>query len=291
MSGSRGRAIVLAALVAAGALACRKKAPPPPAAPPPRPADVVVEALVPDPSSAWTKARQLLGLIALPLPRSAFGLAAELLATPAELETSLEPGRPLVAIGCGDRCFAAAWALDDPNRLPTFAKDRFTLSTHDGAQWLGPPLGATTALRAPVGVVDRFLVVGEPATVGPHADYLLRGLARRTSSADVHVEVRRSRHPSVVAVLDRLAALAAAKPYPDAPSAFAPTTRALADLEKGLREWSTAERPIEVELSIASDTLTIVARPLNPPGNALTAAIPGEVLRTWIQARVKLALP
>lgn len=283
---------MLAALVAAGALACRKKAPPPPPAPPPsRPADVIVEAIVPDPSSAWTKGRQLLGLIALPLPRSAFGLAAEFLATPPELETSLEPGKPLVAIGCGDRCFAGAWGLDDPARLPTFAKDRFALATHDGAQWLGAPIGGTTALRVPVGFVDRFLVVGEPATVGGHSDYLLRGLARQTSSADVHLEVRRPRHANVVAALDRLAALADAKPYPDAPSAFATTTRALADLEKGLRAWSTADRPIEVELSVASDTLTIVARPLDPAGGAVTAAVPGEVLRGWIQARVKLALP
>ncbi len=290
MSWPTRRAIAVAVFLAAGALACRKKAPPPPPPPPPRPADVVVEVVVPDPAGAWTKSRQLLGLVALPLPRSAFGLAAEFLGTPAELESSLEPAKPLVALGCGDRCFAAAWVLDDPGRLPTFAKDRYTLSRREGVQWLAP-LAGIAPLRLPVGVCERALVAGEPANVTAHVDYLLHGLALRASSADAALTIHRSRHAGVVTALDRLAGLVAEKPYPDAPTAFAPTQTALAALEKRLRGWSAADQSFEVELAIGGDALTLVARPRESAGGAVTAIVPGEVIRGWLQAKVKKALP
>lgn len=283
------RPLVVAAL--AGALVgCRKKPPPPASPEPARPADVVVEVVVPDPAETWSRARGLLGVAALPLPRSAFGLALEPLGLPAELEASLEPGRPVVLVGCTSRAIAAAWGLSDPDRLPTFAKDRFSLDDADGVRWLSP-LGSGVGPRWPVGVRARFLVVGSTrAAFVEHATFLLDALARRSVEVDARLVVARPGEPSIASALDRLDALVATPAWADAPSSLPPTRRSAEKTIALVRAFVAERRAFRLDVALGGDALGLRVRPLDAEAPSASTSVPGELLRSWLGAKVKSAL-
>jgi hypothetical protein len=284
------RSVVVAAL-SVGLLGCRKKAPPPAPPEPPRPAGVVLEVVVPDPAETWGRARALLGVAALPLPRSAFGLVLDPLGLPPELEASLEPGRPAVLVSGASRAVAAAWGLSDPGRLATFAKDRFALDDADGVRWLGP-LGSGAGPRWPVGVRGRFLVVGSTrAALVDHATYLIDALARRSVEVDARLVVVRPAEPAVVGALDRLDALVATPAWPDAPSSLPPTRRSAERLLAQVRAFVTEGRAFRLDVALGGDALGLRVRPAEAEAPSATASVPGELVRSWVGAKVKSALP
>ena len=151
------------------------------APPPPRPADVLCEAVAPDPSATWGRVHDLLGIVALTLPSSAFSLLTRAYHLPSGLEHKVEPRGPLVAL-LFDEGDALAWKLGDPERMTTLEKMELRPMV-DGVRF------APRAHR-PYGLATPFVVAGSSEqAIRSHLAYMTTGLARSTHSSDVRIEI------------------------------------------------------------------------------------------------------
>lgn len=251
------------------------------APPPPRPADVLCEAVVPDPSATWGRVHDVLGIAALSLPSSAFSLLTRAYHLPSGLEHRVEPRGPVVGLLFEEE-YALAWRLGDPDRMATFEKLELR-PTVQGVRF------AAHAHR-PYGLAPPFLVAGSSeAGVVSHLPYLTTGLARSSHPHDARIEltsrgVRSEAVGRAAAHVERMIETLG-EDRADAPSARDATLRALGDLGRAWHGWMKAERAVRIELSIASDAVTISAGSLDSAPTKV--AIPGEVLRWWVRSQAR----
>lgn len=233
-------------------------------APPARPLDVVCEAFVPDPSSTWDRARDVLGLAALTMPRTPFALFARASRLPSDLEKQIEPRGPLVAV-MTEANDALAWKLGDPDRFVGLRP------VSDGVRWM------MTREGRPVGLASSFLVSGgSERFVSDHLLYLTRVDAKHEHDARIVVVDPRSKR--VVAALTRVDALLDTldEERSDAPASRTEASRSLHALVKSFRGW---DGPLRIDLDLGADALSIAA------GSATKVVVPGEVIRWWVRAR------
>jgi hypothetical protein len=228
--------------------------------PPERPRDVLCEAVVPDPAATWERTRDILGLAAVALPRTAFGAFSRALYLPKDLEKKLEPGAPLVAVAVA-KGGAVAWKLRDPDRFE--------------------PVDA----RYPIALSKPFLVAATSSSlIASHSAYLVRGLATTTHASDAHIDVMDARAPEVTRVAEQLEKLLPTLDIEasDAPSDRTRVSKELAALARAYHGWSG---PIRVEISLRDDSAIVVA---GPSGTEAKARLSGEVIRWWVRSRAHL---
>lgn len=223
--------------------------------------------MVPDPGATWERARDVLGLAAIALPRTPFALFARTLRLPSELEKRVEPRGPVVAV-MAEASDAVAWRLADPDRFEGLRP------ASNGVRWLNRESGR------PVGLASPFLVSGTTEEfVSAHVVYLTRVDAKHEHDARIVVVAPRSR--PVVAAVTRLEALLDTldEERSDAPAATVPASRSLHALVKSFRGW---EGPVRIDVDLGGDALSIAA------GSANKVVVPGEVIRWWVRARAGL---
>ena len=254
---------------------------------------MLIEIVVRDPTASWDRIRQVLGLAALALPSTPFGGFTEVMGSPGTLEDKVEPSRPLVALLCdgGDLPrHALAWKVEDPDRFALLAPDRFALLPFaSGVRFLRARAGGSQPARFPIGLAENFLMSGsDEVVVVDHASYLVRALSLTITSADVRIEITRHGAKSATAVhaLEQLEGFVAAldERDGDAPSDLPKLSRALGDLGRAWRGWSNADRSARFELSLANDTLTIAAAPLDANSTITRADISGSSIRWWVRS-------
>lgn len=233
--------------------------------PPERPPDVLCEAVVRDPSATWERVRDVLGLAAVALPRTAFGALGDALHLPRDLEKQVEPNGPLAVVVL-EREGALAWKLGDPGRAKPF---------------LDSDAGRTFALN------ESFLVAASaPPLLTSHGPYLVRGLARTSNDVDARIDItdKGMRSETIANAHKRLSALLATleADASDAPSDRARVVRELRELD---RKWATWTAPVRFDLTLANDAVTVVS---GPAGDTVRASISGEVIRFWVRSRAHL---
>jgi len=253
-----------------------------------------------DPEATWERARNVLGIAAIPFPRTAFGVLARTTAIPIALEETIEPSRPLVAIVCDDDTKSTsqilAWKVEAPDRLARFDPDRFDLSTEsNGVRWLHPRAGSTALANLSLGVADRFFVAGSnERIVASHAPYLTRGLAANLPDVDVRLEVtpRGARSAIVARAISEIDRIARAIDVvdPDAPSTLARVSRDMKALALAAQGWAKSGDAMRVEVSVTADAFVLALRPLDRADATIRAEISGEIVRWWLRSHAENAI-